>query len=201
MRLANGRGYGIRRRDRAGRQLRIVDVLAPTSASRPSSSCVQTRLPSRRITRARHGGSSSSPTSSQSPGRGSNVGSSARGPWLIHVSTTRSAPTLVASYHRSYRPVSRVFSLSLVVRVGRSGCRGVSEVCSYPFELDVVRCSQQHRGESSVGSKGKPSSINSQASATRNCRRSATIGRILASFSHGALFGHGPRHRGVRVVR
>ncbi len=125
MRLASSRGFAILRRDRADRQSRVVDVLAPTSASRPSSSCVQTRLPSRRITRARHGGSSSSPTSSQSPGRGSNVGSSARGPWLIHVSTTRSAPTLVASYHRSYRAVSTVFSLSLVVRVGRSGCRGV----------------------------------------------------------------------------
>ena len=47
------------------------------------------------------GDSSSSPSLTQSPGWGSNIGSSARGPWLIHVSTTRSAPTELASYHRS----------------------------------------------------------------------------------------------------
>ena len=54
--------------------------------------CAQTRLPSRRITLAWCRDSSSSPSLTQSPGWGSKVGSSARGPWLIHVSTTRSAP-------------------------------------------------------------------------------------------------------------
>lgn len=62
------------------------------------SSWTQTRLVSRRTTRARPGGSSSSPIVSQSPGCGLKPGSSARGPWLIHVSTTKSPPTLLASY-------------------------------------------------------------------------------------------------------
>jgi len=61
----------------------------------------QTRLPSRRMTRPPNGDSSSSPTISRSPGWGSKAGSSARGPWEIQHSTTRSAPTPLGSYHKS----------------------------------------------------------------------------------------------------
>lgn len=68
-----------------------------------SSISVHTRSAQRRMTRARISGSSSSPTVTQSPGCGSKVASFARGPWLIQVSTTRSAPTLLASKNRSYR--------------------------------------------------------------------------------------------------
>jgi hypothetical protein len=52
-----------------GRHRWASDVLEPALVRRPRSSCVHTRLPSRRMIRARHRGSSSSPTSSQSPGR------------------------------------------------------------------------------------------------------------------------------------
>ncbi|MEI2698262.1 MAG: site-specific integrase [Microthrixaceae bacterium] len=83
---------------------RITSRTGQATAALSASSwiCSQTRSPSRLMTRAGSGGSSSSsPTVTRSPGRGSNRSSAARGPWLIQHCATRSPPTAFGSNHRS----------------------------------------------------------------------------------------------------
>ena len=103
------------------------------TASACVSICTQTRSPSRRVTMARLGSSSSSPTVTTSPGCGSNVRSSARGPWEIQHSTMRSASTPFGSNQRSYDgPAVIAFSVPRGGGRPRRDCRSVRESVAVP---------------------------------------------------------------------